>query len=166
MPKVSAIIHTDNDALRIGRVLDSLRACDEVLVIDHDSTDDTIKIARKHGATVKKGLPGVEPGAYAMDARNNWVLCLLPNESLDESLDGSLQEFKERKDEEEMATAYNVAIREEAGGGWRGLASETRLVDRTKVNWTTGPCPPFLKDAAMLAGQLLRFEEPRAAKTA
>ncbi len=166
MPKVSAIIHTENDALRIGRVLDSLRACDEVLVIDHDSTDDTVKVARKHGATVKKGLPGVEPGAYVMDARNNWVLCVLANESLDESLDGSLQEFKDRKDDEETAIAYNVAIREEAGGGWRTVASETRLANRTKVNWTTEFCPPLMKDAPTLGGQVLRFEEPPAAKTA
>ena len=166
MPKISAIVHTENDALRLGRVLDSLRACDEVLIVDHDSQDDTVKIARKHGATVKKGLPGVEPGAYVMDARNNWILCVHANEALDETLDGSLQEFKERKDEEETAVAYNISVREEAGGGWRTLAAETRLADRNKVNWTTEWCPPPMKEAAVLPGQLMRFEEPRAAKTA
>ncbi|HTK95204.1 MAG TPA: hypothetical protein VL382_06160 [Terriglobales bacterium] len=165
MPKISAIVHTENDALRIGRLLDSLRACDEVLVVDHNSQDDTIKIARKHGATVKKGLPGVEPGAYLMDARNNWILCVHPNEALNESLEGSLHEFKERKDEEETAQAYNVAVREEAAGGWRTEASETRLANRAKVNWTT-ELPPAMKDVPTLPGELMRFAEPPAAKTA
>ncbi len=53
MPKISAIIHTHNDAQRIGRALGSLRPCDEVLVIDHSSSDETGKIARdwKHHCT-------------------------------------------------------------------------------------------------------------------
>src|SRR3954469_23156288 len=82
MPKISALVHAHNDALRIGRALDSLRACDEIVLVDHDSEDDTVDIARRHGATIKKGLPGVEPGAYLMDARNDWVLCILPNEAV------------------------------------------------------------------------------------
>ena len=165
MPKISALIHTHNDALRIGRALDSLRACDEVLVVDHASEDDTADIARRHGAIVKKGLPGVEPGMYAMDARNDWVLCVLPNEAASEGLEASLLEFRERKLEEENAVAYNLARREENGGDWRGLAPETRLADRCKLNWTT-KLPPHIPDAPILPGELLRFEEPRRIKSA
>src|SRR4051794_9770170 len=105
MPKITAILHTHNDALRIGRTLDSLRPCDEVIVVDHGSEDDTVGLARKHGATIKKGLPGVEPGAYVMDARNDWIFCLSPQEALNEALEISLLEFKERSKEEEKAAA-------------------------------------------------------------
>jgi len=73
MLRISALLHTKNDAQRIGRALDSLRPCDEVLVIDHDSEDETAKIARDHGAKVQKAVPGVEDGAYAMDAAHDWV---------------------------------------------------------------------------------------------
>ena len=165
MPKISAIVHAQNDALRIGRALDSLRPCDEIIVIDHDSSDDTIKIARKHGANVKKGLPGVEPGAYIMDARNDWILCLHPNEALSEGLETSLLEFKERSNEDEQGTCYNILVREEQGISWRSLPAETRLANRAKVNWVT-QCPPKLEGAPVLAGELMRFEEPAARKSA
>ena len=45
MPKISALIHAHNDGLRIGRAVESLRCCDQVLVVDHDSTDDTVRRA-------------------------------------------------------------------------------------------------------------------------
>jgi len=165
MPKITAIVHAHDDALRIGRALDSLRACDEVVVVDHSSADDTIKVARKHGAVVKKGLPGVEPGAYVIDARHDWIFCLHPDEALNEPLEASLLEFQERSEEEVAATCYNVALREETGSGWRNLAPETRLANRTSVNWTT-KCPPQMPQAPTLAGEVMRFREPQARNSA
>jgi len=165
MPKISALIHAHNDGLRIGRALDSLRACDELVVVDHGSEDDTVDIARRHGAIVKKSLPGVEPGAYLMDTRHDWVLCILPTEAANEGLEASLLEFRERKCEDEHAVAYNLSLREENGGDWRPLAPETRLADRTKLNWMT-KLPPRVPDAPSLTGELLRFEEPRRIKSA
>lgn len=165
MPKISAILHAHNDALRLGRALDSLRPCDEIIVVDHGSSDDTAKVARKHGASVKKGLPGVEPGAYVIDARNEWILCLHPTEALSEALEASLLEFKERDAEDEKATCYNIAVREEHGNGWRNLAPETRLANRNRLNWTT-EVPGHVPDAPLLPGDLMRFEEPQARKSA
>src|SRR5215472_1658187 len=78
MPKFTALLHTHNDALRLGRALQSLRPCDEVLIIDEGSEDDTAKVAREYGATLKTAIPGVSPGAYAMDAQHEWILCLRP----------------------------------------------------------------------------------------
>ncbi len=172
MPKISAIIHTHNDAQRIGRALDSLRPCDEVLVIDHGSSDDTGKIAREHGATVKKAVPGVSAGAYALDARHDWILCLLPGESLSEALEASLYEWKARqiKDKETVGAgeggrdkpgpaAYSIAIREESGRGWRLRRPESRLVNRRKVNWAE-TLPPQDPKAEKIPGELLRFKNP------
>ena len=51
MPKTTALLHTHNDALRLGRALDSLRPCDEVLVIDEGSEDDT---ARRRNETQRR----------------------------------------------------------------------------------------------------------------
>jgi len=169
MPKISALLHTHNDAQRIGRALDSLRAIDEVLVIDHGSTDDTVKVARHHGANVKEGVPGVNPGVYAIDARHDWIFCLLPNESISESLEAALFEWKSRQDEpldhekkEEHAPfnrTYSATVREENGKGWRALPCETRLVNRKKVNWTDA-LPPNDEQSVPLEGDILRFQEP------
>lgn len=52
--KLSAIILTKNEQENIGKCLDSLEFCDEIIVIDDYSTDDTVKLARDHGAAVYK----------------------------------------------------------------------------------------------------------------
>jgi glycosyltransferase involved in cell wall biosynthesis len=167
MAKISALIHTYNDAARIGRVLESLRACDEMLVVDHASTDDTVKLARDHGATVKEGVPGVNPGVYAIDAQHDWILCLLPTEAVSEGLEASLFEWKERPKEkfddknEEASSHCSVAfmIREENENGWEELGAHTRLANRKRINWP-GHLPLDDPNAEILPGHLLRFHKP------
>ena len=169
MVKITALVHTRNDAARIGRALESLRACDEVLVVDHASTDDTVKFARDHGAVAKAGVPGVSPGVYAMEADNDWILCMLPTEAVSEGLEASLFEWKERREEKSdqaekdkpVSKAWSVAfhVREETGDGWRELGAHTRLVNRKGINWT-GHLPPDDANAEILPGHLLRFYQP------
>lgn len=164
MMKITALIHTHNDGERIGRALDSLRACDEVLVVDHASTDDTTKIAREHGATVKEGVPGVNPGVYAIDAHHDWILCLLPTESVGEGLEASLFEWKNRDEKESKDNAaeqhsVGFQIREETDSGWKELGAHTRLVNRNNINWP-GHLPLDDPNAEILPGHLLRFSKP------
>lgn len=169
MPKITVLLHTHNDAERLGRALDSLRAADEILVVDHGSTDDTVTLARHHGAKVKEGVAGVNPGVYVIDARNDWIFCLLPNESLSEGLEASLFEWKERVDEpsnhaEKDANApcndtYSVGIREETEDGWRTLEAETRLLNRKQINWSEA-IPPNNTESILLPGEVLRFSKP------
>jgi hypothetical protein len=168
MARITALLHTHNDAGRIGRALESLRACDEVLVVDHASTDDTVKLARGHGAVVREGVPGVNPGVYAMDARHDWILCLLPAEAVSEGLEASLFEWKQRR-EEKSAQAENepetgpcsvaFPVREETDNGWKELGAHTRLVNRKGVIWP-GHLPRDDPQAEMLLGHLLRFRKP------
>jgi glycosyltransferase involved in cell wall biosynthesis len=158
MPKFTALLHTHNDALRLGRTLDSLRPCDEVLIIDDESEDDTEKIAREHGAHLKKAIPGVTPGAYAMDALHEWILCLRPNESLSDDLEASLFEWKEREVDPQIA-CFGISIRRENGVAWEKLSPEVRLVNRKLVNWL-GEMPPQQACGAVLHGELLSFENP------
>jgi len=167
MAKITALIHTRNDEQRIGRAIESLRACDEVLVIDHGSTDRTAKVAGHHGATVKQGVPGVNPGVYAIDARHDWIFCLLPTEAVSEALEASLFEWKDRQDEEShpagrdkhaaTASAFSVSVRQETAAGWKDLPPETRLVNRKEVN---GHLPANDPASELLIGDLLRFANP------
>ena len=162
MLRISALVHTKNDAQRIGRALDSLRPCDEVLVVDHDSEDETTKIARDHGAKVKKAVPEVEAGTYAMDTTHDWVMCLLPCEALSEGLEASLLSWKHQFDGDdgseppENISALAFALRRETNKGWENAPLQTRLVNRHVVNWTS-TLPPETNGAIVLPGDLLRF---------
>lgn len=157
MPKISALLHTHNDSARLGRTLDSLRPCDDVLIIDSASDDDTAKIAREHGATVKQAILGVEPGAYAIDTRHEWVLCLKPGEALSEALEASLREWQDT-DPDEDTPGYSFPVRENAGEAWTPGPPEMRLVNRNRVNWT-GEVPPNADRAIRLEGDLLKFAD-------
>jgi glycosyltransferase involved in cell wall biosynthesis len=156
VPRITALLHTTNDARRLGRALDSLRCCDELLVIDHDSSDATRKIAREHGARVEVATSPGDPSCAAL-AAHDWILCLLPAEALSESLEATLLEWKEEEPGE--ATAYAFALRQETVNGWQHCGPEVRLVDRRQSSWA-GALPPQREDALSLCGDLLRFRDP------
>jgi glycosyltransferase involved in cell wall biosynthesis len=152
---ITALIHTRNDAQQLGRALDSLRPCDEVVVVDHGSTDDTIKVAREHGAKVVQAVNGVDHGAYVQDAGNDWILCLLPSEALAEELEASLFDWRENE-HAENSIGFNIAIREQNGNGWKFLPAEMRLANRRQVNWI-GDLPPKDPNVPSLQGQIVRI---------
>ena len=51
--RLSAILITRNEAANIGDCLDALAFCDERIVVDCGSSDDTVAIARGKGARVE-----------------------------------------------------------------------------------------------------------------
>jgi glycosyltransferase involved in cell wall biosynthesis len=52
VPHLSAIIIAKNEAANIAACLDSVAFCDEIVVVDSGSDDDTVKIAQSKGARV------------------------------------------------------------------------------------------------------------------
>ena len=94
MNSITALLHTQNDALRLGRCLETLYPCDEILVVDHGSQDGTVSVAREYGARVVRAAEGTAAEHYLRLAFGTptapWVLCLDPRESLTESLAASL----------------------------------------------------------------------------
>jgi hypothetical protein len=156
MPKISAIVHARSEGHQLGRTLETLRPCDEIIVINHDSGEENAKVGRQYGATVRKAVVGVEDGTYAAETRHEWVLCLRPDETLSETLEAALFEWK-NSDPGNVA-GYSFGVREQRNGGWQQLPPEFRLVNRAKLNWKT-ELPPNNPSAIKLEGDLLRFPD-------
>ena len=154
MPPITAIVHTANDALRIGRALESLRVCDQVIVVDHDSRDQTTAVARSYGAAIRCG----DAAAAVAAARHDWILCLLPTEALHENLEAALHEWKDTDPGD--AAGFRIAVREESGAGWQEAGTSLRLVHRARIA-LRDPLPvDGSPEAPTIPGHILRFARP------
>src|SRR5258708_8155004 len=78
-PRLSAIIITRNEAKNIAACLESVAFCDERIVVDSGSTDDTVAIAKGCGAEVAThewaGF-GAQKNVALSLARGDWVLSI------------------------------------------------------------------------------------------
>ena len=160
MLPITALLHTENDGLRLGRVLETLYPCDDIVVIDHGSSDASVHLARQYGARVMTAAVEVSPEDFLRAARPGWILCLDPRESLTESLAASLFEWKSLHAAPPAVPAFSVFLREETTEGWiENPAPQTRLVPHTWNRWK-GRFPMEEPSAFALEGELLRFVFP------
>lgn len=156
MPRITALLHTLDDAFRVGRCLETLYACDDVIIFDHGSQDGTRAVAREYGARVVSAPSGT-PGDYCSRHLSEWILCLDARESLSEALSASLYEWKS---EAVAGSSFSVYVREETAEGWiENPAAETRLIPANWPHWQ-GKFPVNSPSAVALEGELLRFVLP------
>ncbi|MFZ0300284.1 MAG: hypothetical protein WAM13_18185 [Candidatus Sulfotelmatobacter sp.] len=165
MPPITALLHTKNDALRLGRALEMLLPCTDIVIIDHHSADATLHIAREYGARVVTADAHPSADRYLDLARYDWILCLDPAESISEGLQASLFEWSVLPTESDISgaangSAFSVFVRQQTVEGWLTLpAPETRLVPRGWTRWD-GRLPAREPSAVALEGELLRFASP------
>ena len=162
MVPITAVVHTHDDGLRIGRCLETLYPCDEIVIVDHGSDDGTVHVAREYGARiVKAGAENFAMGDLlaARPRCKEWILCLDPSESLTESLAASLFEWK-LEAVADSASVYSVFLREETAEGWlENPVAQTRLVPANWQHWEER-FPQNEDSALVLEGELLRFVLP------
>lgn len=89
-PRLSVIVITRNEVLRLRRCLASVSFAQECIVVDSGSTDGTVELARALGAQVTTttdwpGFGAQKNRALAL-ARGDWVLSLDADEWLDDAL--------------------------------------------------------------------------------
>jgi hypothetical protein len=155
MPKFTALIFARlEDSAYLDRALESLKVANDRLLIDADRNPEIKKIARRHHARHKNGIPGVTPGAYLMDAFHHWILVLRPFEALSNDLIRALEEWKKRKKDE--SPGYGFPILRQEGHRWCADDPELRLVNRRLINWM-GELPDNQR-APILPGPLLQYE--------
>jgi hypothetical protein len=163
MLSLTALLHTCNDGLRLGRCLETAYACSEIVIIDHGSTDDTLHVAREFGAKIvhadseTRGASAIAPTRFAV---TEWVLCLDPRESLSEALAASLLEWKWEHANGPNLSPRAILLREEKAHGWvENPVPQTRLVPAKWNRWQ-GRFPESHPSSATLEGKLLRFAFP------
>ncbi len=119
MPKISAVINTNNEEKRLPRALASLKGfANEIVVVDMMSTDSSREIAKKFGARVfkHKKLSFVEPARnFAIEkAKYDWILILDPDEEIPESL----KLFLKKEIKESKADYYRIPRKNIIFGKW------------------------------------------------
>jgi glycosyltransferase involved in cell wall biosynthesis len=123
---VSAVVTTLDNAATLDDCLRSLSFCDEIVLLDSGSSDDTVAIAQRHGARVfTEAFKGYGPQKQsAVDkAAHDWVLLLDADEKLAEAAQASI----ERELAAPRADGYRLARREWLFWRWPHPA--------TRPNW-------------------------------
>ncbi|HXC40408.1 MAG TPA: glycosyltransferase family 2 protein [Burkholderiales bacterium] len=137
---LSAVVITRNAAAQLGECLASVAFCDEVVVVDSGSTDDTQNVARAAGARViEQAWLGYGPQKHfaVSQARHDWVLCLDADERVEPRLRDSIQ----RELRSPRARAYRMARCNRFLGRWlrhgEGYPDwSLRLFDRRAAQWS------------------------------
>src|SRR5215469_9409689 len=110
---VGVIVAARNEARNLPRCLDALRGFAEVFVIDSQSSDATVEVARNHGAQVVQfyyhgGWP--KKRQWAMDTlplTSDWILLLDADEVLTPALIAELRRAVERPE----VNGYYIRLR-------------------------------------------------------
>lgn len=138
--KISAAIITFNEERNIARVIESLRCCDEIVVVDSGSIDRTVELATKLGARVLespwRGYAGQKN--FASDhCEHDWILSLDADEAVSESLEGEIWHIKKNGPQFDAYTMPRMAQylgRWILHSGWYP-DRKVRLFDRRHARW-------------------------------
>ena len=142
MNKITGTIITLNAEKYIERAIKSLQSiCDEVVVLDSESTDLTRDIAVKSGAKVfiQSFLgDGAQKKEASKFSKNNWIFSM----DADEYLADDLVEFIKEINLNDDYDSYSFRRKNFCGDEWIKAAGfypdeVTRLYDKTKVNYDT-----------------------------
>ena len=138
--KLSAVVITLNEASCIEKCLEALSFCDEILVIDSESTDTSVGLCKELGARViNQPWLGFGPQKnFAVEqAKHDWVLCVDADEEVSPELRSSIEKQLQSPD----FSAYKIprcnrflgrSLR--YGEGYPDL--NVRLFDRRQAQWS------------------------------
>lgn len=142
MAKITVVINTLDEEANLPRALASVKAlADEIVVVDMESRDGTVKIAKEAGSKVymHKPMGYVEPTRnFAISkAKGEWVLILDADEELTENLRNRIKEIV---NSQESADYYRIARKNVIFGKWMEHTGwwpdyNIRLFKRGKVVW-------------------------------
>jgi glycosyltransferase involved in cell wall biosynthesis len=157
--KISAAIITQDEERNIARAMESLRCCDEIVVVDSGSIDRTVEIARNLGARVVespwRGYAGQKNFA-SEQASHDWILSLDADESLSEALEAEIWQVKKGGPAFDAYTMPRLAQylgRWILHSGWYP-DRKIRLFDRRKCKWVG----EYVHESVQVDGVVGHFE--------
>ena len=157
--RISATIITFNEERNIARAMESLRCCDEIIVVDSHSTDRTAEIAGRLGARViESPWPGYarQKNLAAEHAANDWILSIDADEALSEALEGEIWQIKKNGPRYDAYTVPRLAQylgRWILHSGWYP-DRKVRLYDRRKARWEGD----FVHESVKVRGRIGHLE--------
>lgn len=108
--RLSAVIVTYNEARYIPRCLAGLSFCDEILVVDIGSTDNSIQVARDLGARVIQHpwVPFAEKARSSIvkEANYDWIVFADPDLYFSETFGDQIRALIRSQDENGLAAIY------------------------------------------------------------
>jgi hypothetical protein len=156
---ISATIITFNEERNIARAIESLRCCEEILVVDSGSVDRTIEIAEKHGARVVeepwRGYAAQKNLATQL-AKHEWILSIDADEALTETLEAEIWQLKKKGPQFD---AYTMPRRAQYLGRWIEYSGwypdrKVRLFHRDKAEWVGD----FVHESVHVTGRVGHLE--------
>lgn len=164
---LSVVIITKDEEKNIDRCLSSVKWADEIIVVDTNSTDRTIEIAKSHGAKVYQqpwlGF-GPQKNIAVEKASHDWCLSL----DADEVVTPLLQESIISTIASPKSFAYKIGRHSfylnkiMRYGDW-GKDKVVRLFNRQHHNWTNDQVHERInikkKDAILIKGKLLHYTQ-------
>jgi glycosyltransferase involved in cell wall biosynthesis len=141
VPKVTATVITFNEAANIAPALESLTWADEIVVVDAESTDDTVAIARRFTDRVfVRPWPGyvAQKNFAAEQATNDWIFSLDADERVTPEL---AREVRALLSTDPPLKGYRVPRVTFHLGRWIRSTDwypdyQLRLYDRRHARWT------------------------------
>lgn len=95
MHKISIVIITYNEQSRIRPTLESIKWCDEIVIVDSCSTDKTVDICNEYSNCKVYSQPflgyGLQKEFAVEKASNNWVLSIDADEVVTEALRNEIE---------------------------------------------------------------------------
>jgi glycosyltransferase involved in cell wall biosynthesis len=160
MPRLSAIVITKNEATKIVACLESLAFCDERIVVDSGSSDDTVTLAQAVGARVVthdwQGF-GAQKNFALSQASGDWVLSLDADERVTPALAAQISEAVAagQADGYEMPRLSTFCGRPMRHSGWYP-DYVLRLFRRDKARFSDD----LVHERVVCAGGVRRLSEP------
>lgn len=161
MKNISAIIIARNGQSLLSTCIESLRFCDEILVVDGESTDNTVSVAKKLGAKILHGAANnfaKQRNIGLRAATGTWVLYV----DTDERVTQELQQSICTAISSDVYAAYKVKRENYYLGThvWPKTETMERLFKKDALQkWegTLHESPEFIGRIGLLDGYLLHF---------
>lgn len=161
LPRISAIVITRNESHQIAECIASIRFCDEIIVVDSYSTDNTVGIAASHGCRVIQpddwqGF-GIQKQRALNAATGDWVLSI----DADERITPELKQEIITAITAESANGFFLNRKSQFLGKWMRFGGwypdyTLRLGKREKVSFDPAP----VHEKMLIEGPVKKLAQP------